>query len=132
MQEEVDNNLGQFVHLTLKMASAQVVKMSVTNNSPSQDSSHPDNHFQSRIVYFNTTLFFLFLASSCTVLTLFDSNCYCSHAKVNSMNIFPSLNRPATLQINHKILYRDTLLILKKAQFMKRTITWNMNCKILL
>ena len=34
--------------LTLKMASAQVVEMSVTNNSPSQDSSHPDDLFQSR------------------------------------------------------------------------------------
>ena len=33
--------------LTLKMASAQVVKTSVGNNSPSQDSSHPDDHLQS-------------------------------------------------------------------------------------
>jgi len=32
----------------LKMASAQVVEMSVTNNSPSQDSNHPDDFFQSR------------------------------------------------------------------------------------
>ena len=30
--------------MTLKMASAQVV----ANNSPSQDSNHPDDHFQSR------------------------------------------------------------------------------------
>ena len=37
-------------HLTLKMASAQVVKMSVTNNSPSQDSNHPDDFFQSRFL----------------------------------------------------------------------------------
>ena len=34
----------------MKMASAEVVEMSVTNNSPSQDSSHPDDHFQSRYV----------------------------------------------------------------------------------
>ena len=34
--------------LTLKMASAQVVEASVTNNSPSQDSYHPDDLFQSR------------------------------------------------------------------------------------
>ena len=34
--------------LTLKMASAQVVKTSVANNSPSQDSNHPDDLFQSR------------------------------------------------------------------------------------
>ena len=32
------------------MASAQVVETSVTNNSPSQDSSHPDDLFQSRYV----------------------------------------------------------------------------------
>ena len=31
------------------MASAQVVETSVTNNSPSQDSYHPDDLFQSRI-----------------------------------------------------------------------------------
>ena len=35
--------------LTLRMASAQVVKTSVTN-SPSQDSNHPDIIFQSRYV----------------------------------------------------------------------------------
>ena len=28
------------------MASAQVVETSVTNNSPSQDSNHPDDHLQ--------------------------------------------------------------------------------------
>ena len=32
----------------VKMASAQVVETSVTNNSPSQDSYHPDDLFQSR------------------------------------------------------------------------------------
>ena len=37
-------------HLTLKMASAQVVETSVANNSPCQDSNHPDDHFQSRYV----------------------------------------------------------------------------------
>ena len=37
-------------HLTLKTASTQVIKMSVTNKSPSQDSNHPDDHFQSRYV----------------------------------------------------------------------------------
>ena len=31
--------------LTLKMASAQVVDTSVSNNSPFQDFSHPDDHF---------------------------------------------------------------------------------------
>ena len=37
-------------HLTLKMASAQVVETSVANNSPSQNSSHPDDHFQSKFI----------------------------------------------------------------------------------
>ncbi|KAK2574244.1 hypothetical protein P5673_000383 [Acropora cervicornis] len=32
------------------MASAQVVETSVTNNSPSEDSNHPDNLFQSRFL----------------------------------------------------------------------------------
>ena len=32
------------------MASAQVVETSVANNSPSQDSNHPDDLFQSRYV----------------------------------------------------------------------------------
>ena len=36
------------VNLTLKMASAQVVETSVTYNSSSQDSYHPDDLFQSR------------------------------------------------------------------------------------
>ena len=30
------------------MASGLVVETSVANNSPSQDSSHPDDHFQSK------------------------------------------------------------------------------------
>ena len=34
------------------MASAQVVETSVTNNSPSQDSNHPDDPFQSRYTLF--------------------------------------------------------------------------------
>ena len=36
--------------ITLKMAPAQVVETSVTNNSPSQDSNHPDDLFGSRYV----------------------------------------------------------------------------------
>ena len=32
------------------MASAQVLETSVTNNSPSQDSNHPDDLFQSKYV----------------------------------------------------------------------------------
>ena len=38
---------------TLRMASAQVVETSVEYNSPSQDSNHPDDRFQSRSFEFN-------------------------------------------------------------------------------
>ena len=37
-------------HLQTQVASARVVETSVTNNSPSQDSNHPDDLFQSRYV----------------------------------------------------------------------------------
>ena len=37
-------------HLTLKMASAQVVETSVADESPSQDANHPDHHCQLRYV----------------------------------------------------------------------------------
>ena len=37
-------------HLTLKMASAQVVENSVNKDSPSQDSNHLNDLFQSRYV----------------------------------------------------------------------------------
>jgi len=40
------------------MASAQIVETSVTNNSPSQDSSHPDDLFQSRNVILVSNLMF--------------------------------------------------------------------------
>ena len=40
-------------HLTLKMASPVVVETSVSNRSPSQESSHPDDHFQPRYIYFS-------------------------------------------------------------------------------
>ena len=43
--------------VTLEMASAQVVETSVTNNSPSQDSYHPDDLFQSRYVTPPQTIF---------------------------------------------------------------------------
>ena len=51
LQSKVIDSLDRLdYHLTLKMASAQVVETSVTNNSPSQDSDHPDDLFQSRYV----------------------------------------------------------------------------------
>ena len=40
----------KYYHLTLKMACTKVVETSVNNNSPSQDSNHPDGLFQSRYV----------------------------------------------------------------------------------
>ena len=42
------------------MASAQVVETSVTNNSPSQDSYHPDDLFQSRVGSVKNLLCYLF------------------------------------------------------------------------
>ena len=47
---------------TLKIASAQVVETSVTNNIPSQDSNHPDDLFQSRhffLVFFGCCIFLI-------------------------------------------------------------------------
>ena len=43
------------------MASAQVVETSVANNSPSQDSNHPDDLFQSRLTTDVKQMLFLFL-----------------------------------------------------------------------
>ena len=45
-------------HLTLKMASEQVVETSVTNNSP-KDSNHPDDHFQSGILLLGSNHFLI-------------------------------------------------------------------------
>ena len=42
---------GAEASFKVKMASAQVVKTSVTNNSPSQNFNHPDDLFQSRFSY---------------------------------------------------------------------------------
>ena len=68
-------------HLTLKMASAQVVETSVAKNSPSQDSNHPDDLFRSRYVvtvglkpfsYHQSFLLFFFLLNRCLC-------CQCCH-----------------------------------------------------
>ena len=45
-----DNLCGSHLQ-TLKMASAQVVETSVYNNSPSQESNYPGDHFQSRYYF---------------------------------------------------------------------------------
>ena len=45
---DVSTTCAEAIIFYLKMASAQVVETSVTNNSPSQDSYHPDDLFQSR------------------------------------------------------------------------------------
>ena len=41
------------LHLTLKMIAAQVVEMSVTSNSLSEDYSHQDDHFPLDFVIFH-------------------------------------------------------------------------------
>ena len=45
---------GFLIHLTLKIASTQVVELSVANNSPSQDSNHPDDLFQSTEIRYSS------------------------------------------------------------------------------
>ena len=60
---------------TLKMTSAQVVETSVANNSPSQDSNHPDDLFQSRLLntltkYVNRQVFKIFNENHIILLSL--------------------------------------------------------------
>ena len=50
-KSEIAEDIFRVTEVTLKMASAQVVETSVTDNSPSQDSNHPDDLFQSRCFY---------------------------------------------------------------------------------
>ena len=47
---ELSTTCADAIFRTLKMASAQVVETSITYNSPSQDSNHPDDLLQSRYV----------------------------------------------------------------------------------
>ena len=47
------------------MASAQVVETSVANNSPSQDSNHPDDLFQSRLTTDVKQMLFFFGQGIC-------------------------------------------------------------------
>ena len=62
-------------HLNLKMTFALVVKTSITNNSPPQDSSHPYDLFQSR---YSTLLLYQGKMSYQTIICSFkdrkDSN----------------------------------------------------------
>ena len=64
--------LTKIDHLTLKMASAQVVETSVADNSPSQDSSHPDGHFNQGVLLLGSNhvliirLCFRFCSRCCT------------------------------------------------------------------
>ena len=52
-------SLTKTLHLTLKMTAAQVVEMSITKNSLSQDFSHPmitlDKHISFRVVNYHVT-----------------------------------------------------------------------------
>ena len=47
----IASGLTTTLHLTLKMTTAQVVATSVTNNSPSKDYPHPDDHAKEITVY---------------------------------------------------------------------------------
>ena len=46
----VSTTIAEAIFRVKRMASTRVVEMSVANNSPSQDSSHPGDLFQSRYV----------------------------------------------------------------------------------
>ena len=52
-------------YVTLKMASAQVVKRQLPITVNSQDSSHPDDHFQSGYIYYSwVQTIFLYIGST--------------------------------------------------------------------
>ena len=56
---------------SLKMTSAQVVEKLVANNSPSQDTMHPDDHLNSIKVYYSwVQTIFLYTINTCKSLYL--------------------------------------------------------------
>lgn len=68
-QQPMRNLQSQWL-LILKMASAQVVETSVTNNSLSQDSNYPNDLFHSRYVSPGFKRFFCFLNGGIVALPL--------------------------------------------------------------
>ena len=52
-QRQKCHHLTMTLHLTLKMTTAQVVKISVTNNSLSKDYLHPDHYTRQTLAYNN-------------------------------------------------------------------------------
>ena len=99
------------------MASAQVVETSVTNNSPSQDSNHPDDLFQSRYVtpgfkpfsYLGT-----FKLGKCSFVSVnysnleepwnWEENPYLKDAKYMIMGFTSSQVRTTLILLYHKLL----------------------------
>jgi len=59
--------------LTLKMALAAVLETSVPNNSPSQDSDHPDYIFQSRYDLLLGSNHFLIMMMNAVVIIVMTS-----------------------------------------------------------
>ena len=57
------------------MASAQVVETSVTNNSPSQDSYHPDDLFQSKKIFSLPMIHFKLVTFPCLFSVVYVSFC---------------------------------------------------------
>ena len=64
---------------TLKMASAQVVETSVADKSPSQDSNHPDDLFQSRYVTSRVETIFLLKICIGSVFVIIMQKCVVAH-----------------------------------------------------
>ena len=77
-----------FYVLYSRWASAQVVETSVTNKSPSQDSNHPDDLFQSRNTVFHCQIckFVRFLLPSSSRLLKLPNDC--SNAKLHFQMTF--------------------------------------------
>ena len=80
-------------NLTLKMTCTQLVETSVINNSPSQDSNHPDDLFQSSYV----TPGFKPLIK----LTIFQ-RCHISHSRAIKKSRFRNINQISNPKIKKR------------------------------
>lgn len=82
------------LHLTLKIASAQVVETLVANNSPSEDSKHSDGHFQ--VMYVTPGFKYIFNSIGLYVLTgtwLIDLDSVCVATLSSLGYLFKSFRR---------------------------------------
>ena len=91
------------------MASAQVVETSVTNNSPSQDSYHPDDLFQSRYASPGFKPF-SYNVNNCTTTTV--------PFKQETINFVPTLYSAVLVsKFKSKLTFICIILIVKRVGF---------------